>query len=217
MLKTLSPGSYIVSSDRSGGLGGILAGIFANQPIPNPDLLTIAPEKTIGISQVREIKKFLQTKNWQSEYKAVVVKQAELLTVPAQNAFLKPLEEPGKNNFIFLETKSPQLLLPTISSRCQILKSQPAVKKTSDNLLKKLIDLSVQKRLKLLSRSLSSFPQKQKLVSAMTREGQNLLLASPPDKLKQISHGLSALITAQKMIDANLGLEQVFDWLALNL
>ncbi len=215
--KTLEPDSYIIPENYPQDIEMILKQIFTEKASANPDLLTINPEKTIGIDQVREIKKFLQIKNWQSKYKAVVIKQAERLTIPAQNALLKTLEEPGKNNFIFLETKAHWLLLPTINSRCQILKNGHSVAKASLELLGKLIDLPVQKRLELLSRSLSSFSPEQKLIKAMTREGQDLLFTAPPDKLKRISDSLSALITAQKMIDAHLSPEQVFDWLALNM
>ena len=57
--------------------------------------------------------------------KVFVVEQAELMEPPAQNAMLKTLEEPAGRALILLLTDSPGLLLPTIRSRCQMIRFAP--------------------------------------------------------------------------------------------
>ncbi|HET8671851.1 MAG TPA: hypothetical protein VFM05_14895, partial [Candidatus Saccharimonadales bacterium] len=53
--------------------------------------------------------------------RAVIIEHAELLTVEAQNAFLKLLEEPPADTILALTADNPQALLPTILSRVQLL------------------------------------------------------------------------------------------------
>jgi DNA polymerase III delta' subunit len=61
----------------------------------------------------------------QGRGKFFVVEQAELMTAAAQNALLKTLEEPAGRTVIVLITDEPGVLLPTIRSRCQIVKFAP--------------------------------------------------------------------------------------------
>src|SRR5439155_23785955 len=57
--------------------------------------------------------------------KVFVIEQAELLNTQAQNAMLKTLEEPLGRTLIILLTDQPDVLLPTIRSRCQLLRFSP--------------------------------------------------------------------------------------------
>jgi DNA polymerase-3 subunit delta' len=54
--------------------------------------------------------------------KFFLVRQAELMNPHAQNAMLKTLEEPAGRTCIVLQTDAPEFLLPTIRSRCQIVR-----------------------------------------------------------------------------------------------
>ena len=54
--------------------------------------------------------------------KVFVVEQAELMNAAAQNAMLKTLEEPAGRTLIVLLTDQPGALLPTIRSRCQVVR-----------------------------------------------------------------------------------------------
>lgn len=90
-----------------------------------PDLLIIKADPSIGISQIRDLQKFLARKPYQAKIKAVIISKAEKMTVPGQNAFLKTLEEPPKNSLIILGAQNQDQLLPTIISRCQLIKLPP--------------------------------------------------------------------------------------------
>jgi len=86
----------------------------------SPDLLTITNEEkgSIGIEKVRELTSWLITKPFQSKSKVALIKDAHLLTLEAQNALLKTLEEPPGNSKIILTCSHKSRLLPTIVSRC---------------------------------------------------------------------------------------------------
>lgn len=75
----------------------------------------------IGIEQIRDVQQFLSHTSYYGNYKMVIVEHAERMTREAQNCFLKNLEEPKGKTIIFLLSSKPDLLLPTIFSRCQHL------------------------------------------------------------------------------------------------
>lgn len=90
--------------------------------------------ESIPIEKIREAKNFLSLSAYRGPYKFVIIDDADKMTVEAQNAFLKILEEPSESAIIILVTAYPEVLLPTISSRCQEIKfpnhSQKEVKKS---------------------------------------------------------------------------------------
>lgn len=89
---------------------------------PHPDVKFISPDTTsISIKTIRDLKPWLYQKPFSLAKKAVVINQADTLTLQAQNALLKSLEEPPQNTYIYLTTTNPGLLLVTITSRCQLI------------------------------------------------------------------------------------------------
>ncbi len=90
----------------------------------HPDVRFVAPppgKKDIGVELARDIKHFVQMASVDSPFKVVVIDQASHLTLAAQNALLKTLEEPPGKAIIMLVTDSPGGLLATVRSRCQRL------------------------------------------------------------------------------------------------
>lgn len=78
--------------------------------------------ESIKIETVRTIKEQLSFGTYQvNQTRFVVLLHAHLITTPAQNALLKTIEEPPINTQIILVTPTPQKLLSTIRSRCQII------------------------------------------------------------------------------------------------
>ena len=85
------------------------------------DTIILTPDLSIGIEQIRELKKNFSLKPIKSKQKAAFIFEAQKMTIPAQNALLKTLEEPPGENLLILTAPNSDLLLPTISSRCQIV------------------------------------------------------------------------------------------------
>ena len=91
----------------------------------HPDIIRVSHEKpnTISVDDIRvQINEDIQIKPYSSKYKIYIVPDADMMTVQAQNALLKTIEEPPAYAVIFLLTENAQSLLPTICSRCVMLK-----------------------------------------------------------------------------------------------
>ncbi len=94
----------------------------------HPDIKQIDPEQnnnknpSIKIDDVRQIKQFFKLNALNLPLQLTILWQAHYLTKPAQHAFLKLLEEPGEKRKIFLVTNQISQILPTIHSRCQIIR-----------------------------------------------------------------------------------------------
>lgn len=92
------------------------------EKISDPDITLLKPKNSIGIDEIRNLKYTLSVKPFSRDVKIAIILSAQSLTPEAQNALLKTLEEPTPSTFLFLELKNPYLLLPTIRSRCQLIK-----------------------------------------------------------------------------------------------
>ena len=90
----------------------------------HPDLIYLTPEekgKAIKIDQVRELIEYSSKTSQIGGYKVVIINPADALNINAANALLKCLEEPTSNTLLLLVTDTPQSLMATIRSRCQII------------------------------------------------------------------------------------------------
>lgn len=96
-----------------------------------PSQLTISPQDgSIGIDEIRSLIDFVSV----GRDKKVLIKQAHLMTISAQNALLKTLEESPGNAEISLQTTYIDQLLPTIISRCIIVFQKIEKPKITDSL-----------------------------------------------------------------------------------
>lgn len=87
------------------------------------DRSTIQTENpSIGIEIIRDLQKTLYLKPLKGEKKIILIENAQTLTIEAQNALLKILEEPPLHTYFFLSATSANAFLPTILSRCKIIK-----------------------------------------------------------------------------------------------
>jgi DNA polymerase-3 subunit delta' len=81
--------------------------------------------RNIKVDQIRALQPLFQNQASISEYRVVVIDAADDLEGSGANAILKALEEPPKNTIFFLISHMPDRLLPTIRSRCQMLRFDP--------------------------------------------------------------------------------------------
>lgn len=94
----------------------------------HPDIIHITHEKpnSIGIEDIRsQLIDDVAIKPYCSSYKIYIISEAEKLTLQAQNALLKTIEEPPAYAVILLLTNNMDALLPTITSRCVKLGLRP--------------------------------------------------------------------------------------------
>jgi DNA polymerase-3 subunit delta' len=79
-------------------------------------------KRNITVDQVREMIRRLSTKPTLGDKRAIVIDPADDMEKGAVNAVLKALEEPPVGTFFLLVTHQPGRLLPTIRSRCRVLR-----------------------------------------------------------------------------------------------
>lgn len=94
----------------------------------HPDIIYISHEKpnSIGIEDIREqLISDVSIKPYTGPYKIYIVDEAEKMTIQAQNALLKTIEEPPAYAVILLLANNNTGLLPTITSRCVTLNFKP--------------------------------------------------------------------------------------------
>lgn len=106
----------------------------------HPDLFLIDPVaeelETIRVGRVARrsdggdegddcIEAFLALRAVEASIRPVLVREAHRMNAAAQNALLKTLEEPRPGTLLLLETHRPELLLPTIRSRCVRVRLEP--------------------------------------------------------------------------------------------
>lgn len=94
----------------------------------HPDIIFITHEKpgTIGVDDIRrQINGDVEIKPYSGPKKIYIVSEGEKMTVQAQNALLKTLEEPPEYAVILILTDNVNTLLPTILSRCVVLNMKP--------------------------------------------------------------------------------------------
>ncbi len=96
----------------------------------HPDIVSIAPaldaegrkKRGITVDQVRAVVADAQVMPNEAARKVYIFHDADTMNPSAQNAMLKLLEEPPESAAFVLCAGNPQLLLPTVRSRCAMLR-----------------------------------------------------------------------------------------------
>jgi DNA polymerase-3 subunit delta' len=180
---------------------------------PAPDTFHLVSEESIGIAEIRLAQSFLNNKPLKNKQNVVIIHAAQKLTLPAQQALLKTLEEPPGNSLIYLVTDNPESLLPTILSRVQVI--DESIHRTFDQkkvdsaglLLEQLQKAGVGERLAILDKE------------EFTRDTALEFL----DNLEQYLHQhlrssiYDLVSTTRKYLKANVNVKLALDHLALNL
>lgn len=87
---------------------------------------------SLKIEQIRKLKTWISLKPYCARYKIGFILDAQLLTEEASNALLKTLEEPPIHSLLIIFADSTYSLVPTIVSRCQIIRFPAGQVKTED-------------------------------------------------------------------------------------
>ncbi len=102
---------------------------------PDIRIVTHEKEKSIGVDEIRyQVCEDVFIKPY-SDHKIYIIPDGELMTIQAQNALLKTLEEPPAYTVIIILTSNIDAFLPTIISRCIVF----PVKPVRDDLIQKYL------------------------------------------------------------------------------
>ena len=107
----------------------------------NPDLVTVTADgASIKVEQIRALKDKALLSPMGGAGRAMLIERAELMTVQAQNALLKLLEEPPPELTFLLTTMQKDALLATISSRVTVYLLEDTAKGPSEALARTLLE-----------------------------------------------------------------------------
>jgi DNA polymerase III subunit delta' len=92
----------------------------------HPDVgLVVAPKRVLRVEQMRQIEKEANFRPFEGKARVFLIDEADKLNDASANALLKVLEEPPRTSHLLLITARPAMLLPTILSRCQMIRFSP--------------------------------------------------------------------------------------------
>lgn len=109
------------------------------EAMQHPDLAIIqaeTPGGTLKVDQVRAVRRTLSLKPYQAKYRIALFLRFQEASEGAANALLKMLEEAPQYVILLLTADAPEQLLPTITSRCEILRLRPLPMPALNNFLK---------------------------------------------------------------------------------
>ena len=138
----------------------------------HPDLSEVQAEsegRTLKVEQVREVRRMLSLKPFQASHRVALFLRFQEASEGAANALLKTLEEAPAYVLLLLTADAPEQLLPTITSRCELLRLRPMpVESIADHLISSGAD-----------------PDKATLIAHLSagRPGYALRLLADPDAL----------------------------------
>jgi len=150
----------------------------------HPDLSVIQAEQVGGIlkvEQIRELQHSLSLSPYESRFRVALLLRFEEAHPSAANALLKTLEEPSSQVILILTAESSESLLPTIVSRCEVLRLRP---------------LAVERVQSGLIGSLKMSPEKARLLAHLSggRPGFAINLYKHPEEIEQRTKWIEDLV-----------------------
>ncbi len=164
---------------------------------------------SIGISEISELTEWAYLKKTEKEL--AIILNSQKLTIEAQNALLKLLEEPPEFTIIVLVSVNADLLLPTILSRIEIFIDPEKSVKISLEKTKNFLEANLLERLRIIDNMLLEDEAK---IEAEILIG-NLLEISP--KTFNNIEALENLRLAYKALSKKGNVKQVLEFLAYSI
>jgi len=152
------------------------------------DLFIVQAEKeggTLKVDQIRELEHSLALHPYEAHFRIALLLRFEEANLSAMNALLKTLEEPPSKVIILITADNPENLLPTVVSRCEILRLRPLQLDALAVGLQSSANLSAE-RAALLARISGGKP------------GLALRMAGKPDLLEERRENLSEMLWVLK-------------------
>lgn len=183
--------------------------------VNHPDLIYFPADAKLGISEAKKIKEHFAFKPIRAGGKVAVLEDASTLTTVAQNTLLKTLEELPENGLVILGADSDSYFLPTILSRCQIIRipevssySTPEVDLKKEII--KLLGSSLEERFKYIEK----LEERGEFLDGLIIFFRDQLITNPKPSVTQF---LNTLIEAKKWLKQNVNQRAILEYLMLKL
>lgn len=180
----------------------------------HPDLLYFTEEEKLGVEEAKKIRKHLSLKPYQGNTRAIVLVASESLTIEAQNALLKTLEEPPDTALIILGSAYEDNLLPTVVSRCQVIfinnQTTKELDKSEIEKIERLLRMDMEERFLFLEK----LDNRDEFLSALTSYFHSRLHL---EGVKLNIEFLQAVIQAEKWAKQNVNIRAILEYLMLKM
>ncbi len=183
-------------------------------------LLRVEPlegKTSISIDQVHDLAGQLIYRALGESPRIVIISPAEKLTLPAQQALLKTLEEPPENTQIILVTEYREKLLPTILSRAVVFHDASSIihiPSASSSMYEQLQTQNITACLKLSDEWSKS---KEETIEKLRKVLAEIRQQSHTNESYKILHDEKAIITCIEQLEKNVHAKLVLDHLFLIL
>jgi len=170
---------------------------------PSVDILLISPAPSIGIDAIRDLKSFASRNPLNHTTKTIVLQDAHLATLEAQNALLKILEEPPSYLTLILTVPHTHTMLETIVSRCHIIRADtptPKREATASVHLSDFLAVPPAKRLSLIPAETKSKAEALTFANYLISEAETQLHQHPT---KATAQNLELLSQCAENVTAN--------------
>ncbi len=176
----------------------------------HPDLLYIEADTKLGIEQAKKIKSHFTLRPYSAKGRVAVLEDAAGLTIDAQNALLKTLEELPSEAVLILAAKSESTFLPTVLSRLQITqleKAQLPLSNTEYN-FDKLLTSSIEQRFEYIE----SLKDKKAFLAGLINYFHQRL---PSLKSADETSFVGELLQAEEWAAQNVNIRAILEYLML--
>lgn len=171
----------------------------------HPDLLYLASDSKLGVEQAKKIREHLSFKPFQAKGRGVVLEDASSLTVEAQNALLKTLEELQQKNLFIMGAPNEYNFLPTILSRCEVIRLQN--NPTSEVGFKKDIETLISSNISERFEYVEKLKDKEEFLQALAQYFHQ--------KLPAYQGFTAELLEAEKWAASNVNTRAILEYLML--
>jgi DNA polymerase-3 subunit delta' len=215
-LQKESPQSLLLSGTSGVGLYTIATELAATSKTHVVQPQTAKGEVGLGIIGVEAIRNLYEhTRTKTTNARTVIIDNADKMSLSAQGAFLKLLEEPNESTRFILTSHAPNSLLPTIRSRVQEFHARVLTDEQSKEFIKALgvNDATKQAQLQFLAAGLPA--ELTRLVqdddyfqarAAVIADARNLIAASIYQKLRIIQSYRTNREEAIRLIDSSMAI-----------
>lgn len=182
----------------------------------HPDLLYFPDTEKLGVEAAKKIGGHLSLRPYSARGRGVGLESAHNLTMDAQNALLKTLEEPPLESRIILGVDKEDALLPTVLSRCEIVRVEETkrqsgkVTKSFDQEIVKLIESTIQERFSLIEK----LEEKEEFLKALVVYFEKILRFHPKGGNLEFS---KKLLEAEEWKISNVNIKAILEYLMLEL
>lgn len=163
---------------------------------------------SISIDEIRILKKELTYGVDQDKKKYIVILHADLLTLAAQNACLKLLEEPPARTYLILVTSALNQLLKTIQSRCMIITLESTVQEDfqPEQTLYKTIQKSTYGEIINLSEKYTQKDEALSMLARMVRYLHNEVATASP-QLLEYANSITVCLKCIRDLEGNCNMK----------